>query len=149
MTISVLAAALAATALAATSAGAVTYNFGGAGGALGVDETFFDTTATSSLLATAVNTEQPPSPQLHQNASGLGVDLGLGDLDQIDNNGDDEAIVFDFGALVSFQSITLTLISSFLILGQDEFEIYGSNDAGVAACTTGGCTPQTTIAGRI
>lgn len=130
----------------------IVWNLGGGGGDLSKTESFLDTTATRSLTAIAINTEEPPAPILNQTAGGLGVDLGDGiggDLDEIDNSGDDEAIVFDFGVSATMDSVTLTSlgITITIPLGPfgsidiplpEDFEIYGSNDGSVAACGTTG-----------
>ncbi|MEQ8177731.1 MAG: hypothetical protein RIC52_06245 [Amphiplicatus sp.] len=144
MKTTVIAAALAASALLGASAHAATYNFqsgGLVGGNVGnPSASFLDTTATESVFVTALNTEAPPAPRLHQSNFGLGVNLGLGDVNQLDNIGDDEAIVFDFGKVVSFDSITLNLAAQ-----DDQYAIYGSNDASVAACTAGGLSCLTSV----
>ena len=126
--------------LAASIASAATFNFSGPSGGLGQSQSFFDTLATTSLTATAINTEQPPSPSLTQNSNGLGVRSGLFDSGQIDNIGDDEAVVFDFGGQAIWSSISLTVASFF-----DDYRIYGSNDNSVLSCTTGGLSCLTSV----
>ncbi|MEQ8934678.1 MAG: hypothetical protein RIE56_02670 [Amphiplicatus sp.] len=144
MKATVFAAALAASALLGASAHAGTYNFQ-SGGLIGSNvgapsASFLDTTATDSVFVTAINTESPPAPKLHQSDFGLGVNTGALDVNQLDNIGDDEAIVFDFGKVVSLDSITLNLAAQ-----DDQYTIYGSNDAAVAACTAGGLSCLTSI----
>lgn len=117
---------------------AATFYFGGAGGDLGKSETFFS--GPDSVTAIAINTEEPEAPVLDQNIFGLGVSTGRGDSSQLDNVGDDEAIVFDFGAIAQFDSITLSLAGFY-----DDIRIYGSNNAAVAAITSGGLTAITSI----
>lgn len=117
---------------------AATFYFGGNGGDLGKFETFTD--GTDSVTAIAINTEEPDAPVLHQNLLGLGVDTGFLDTPQLDNIGDDEAIVFDFGAAAFFDSIYLSVASWF-----DDIEIYGSNDASVVAITSGGLSSITSV----
>jgi len=140
----VFAAALAATALLGASAHAATYNFQN-GGIIGSNvgnpsASFLDTTATDSVFVTAINTETPPAPKLNQSVFGLGVNLGFLEGGQVDNIGDDEALVFDFGKTVSFDSITLNLAAH-----DDQYAIYGSNDASVAACAAGGLSCLTSV----
>jgi hypothetical protein len=134
--------------LSAAGANAAVFDFQGSllpllGTDLGKSSTFLDTTSTVSVEATAVNTEQPPEPNLNQNAGGLGVNLGdclifcpdnggSRDVNQLDNIGDDEAIVFDFGSSFLFQSLTVSLGLN------DAYSIYGSNDGSVENCTSGG-----------
>jgi hypothetical protein len=130
--------------LVAASASAATFNFAG-GSLLGSNvgnpsAVFSDTTATDTLTAIAINTEQPPAPRLHQSSLGIGVNLGLGDVNQIDNIGDDEAIVFDMGGLYTATSIRLALLTF-----GDRYSIWGSNSASVASCTSGGLTCLTSV----
>ncbi|MEE2692891.1 MAG: PEP-CTERM sorting domain-containing protein [Pseudomonadota bacterium] len=144
MKTSIFVAALSAAALVGASAQAATYNFQ-SGGIIGSNvgnpsASFFDVTATETLTAIAINTEAPPAPKLHQNNFGLGVNTGITDVNQLDNIGDDEAIVFDFGKIVSFDSITLNLAAQ-----DDQYVIYGTNNPAVAACATGGLSCITTI----
>lgn len=134
----------------AAGAAPMTWDLGGSGGDLSKTESFLDTTGTHSLTAIAINTEEPPLPVLNQTPAGLGVDLGdglfTGDLDEIDNSGDDEAIVFDFGVGATFESVTLTSLGITITIPftpiqipfPEDFEIYGSNDDAVAACGTTG-----------
>ena len=117
---------------------AATFTFNGLGGDLGKDETFTD--GADFVTAIAINTEEPEAPVLHQGLTGLGVTTGAPDSDQLDNVGDDEAIVFDFGAAAFLESITLTLALSF-----DDIELYGTNDGAVAAITSGGLDAITSI----
>jgi len=131
--------------LCAISASAATYDFTGptfplTGSNLGKSAVFDDTTNTSSVTAIAINTEEPPSPQINQNSQGLGVNTGGIFQNQIENIGDDEAIVFDFGGSTMFETLSLTLASF-----DDDYRIYGSNDASVAACTTGGLSCLTSV----
>ncbi|WP_428407473.1 VPLPA-CTERM sorting domain-containing protein [Hyphococcus sp.] len=121
-----------------SGAQAATFYFGGNGGDLGKSETFVS--GPDSVTAIAVNTEEPEAPSLHQTILGLGVTTGRGDIDQLDNIGDDEAIVLDFGALAQFDSITLSLAGFY-----DDIRIYGSNNAAVAAITSGGLSAITSI----
>ncbi len=125
--------------LVASIASAATYNFGGSGG-LGESETFLDTFGVTSLTAKAINTEQPPSPTLTQTSNGIGVKSGFFDSGQVDNIGDDEAVVFDFGGQALWSSISLSVASFF-----DDYRIYGSNDSSVLSCTTGGLTCLTSV----
>lgn len=129
--------------LGASSASALTYNFAGSGGDIGKSAAFGDITAI------AINTEEPHAPVLRQNLSGIGVYSGflsgfpsgwVFDGNQLDNTGDDEAIVFDMGGLFQAQTMTLTQTG----LG-DNYQIYGSNDASVALCTTGGLACLTSV----
>ena len=148
MKTTIVAAALAATALLGASAHAATYNFQ-SGGIFGSNvgnpsASFLDTTATDSVFVTAINTEAPPAPRLHQSDFGLGVNTGILDVNQLDNIGDDEALVFDFGKIVSLDSITLNLAAQ-----DDQYVIYGSNDASVAACAAGGLSCITSISSFI
>ncbi|MBB5518825.1 hypothetical protein [Amphiplicatus metriothermophilus] len=136
-----LAAALSA-ALMGAPAQAATFTFAGLGGDLGETAVFTD--GAHSVTAIAINTEQPPTPSLHQGLFGLGVNLGLLDSNQIDNVGDDEAIVFDFGVIVNFESITLSLASFF-----DDYRIWGTNDGSVASCTAGGLSCLTSVSSLI
>ena len=120
-----------------SSASAATFDFSG-GGLVGSnvgnpDKVFNDTLGTDSLTAIAINTQQPPKPKLHQSSFGLGVNLGIGDVNQVDNIGDDEAIVFDMSGVYTATSITLSLLSR-----DDFFSIWGTNDASVVSCTSGG-----------
>lgn len=117
---------------------AATFTFAGIGGDLGKDQTF--TSGSASVTAIAINTEEPEAPVLHQNIFGLGVTTGAPDSNQVDNVGDDEAIVFDFGAAAFLESITLSLSGFY-----DDIRIYGSNDAAVAAITSGGLSSITSI----
>lgn len=132
-------------AASAASAASYSYDFTGPtfpifGTNLGSSSTFSDTTATQSVTATALNTESPPAAALNQNSGGLGVNLGFLDTNQLDNIGDDEAIVFDLGAKMVFDSISLTL--AFL---DDTFSIYGSNSASVLGCSSGGLACLTSV----
>ncbi|GAB4520252.1 MAG: hypothetical protein Kow00133_06630 [Amphiplicatus sp.] len=136
-----LAAALS-VALMGASAQAATFTFAGFGGNLGQTAVFTD--GAHAVTAIAINTEQPPVPSLHQGIFGLGVNLGHLDSNQIDNVGDDEAIVFDFGKIVNFESITLSL-SSFW----EDYQIWGTNDGSVAACTAGGLGCLTSVSSLI
>ena len=138
-------AALAALAMfsAPVMAAPVTWDFTGSGGNLGVDEVFIS--GASSLTATAINTESPPSPRLNQTVNGLGVNLGFFDFNQLDNIGDDEAIVFDFGSLYSVSSISISSAGAGFFTSEDDFEIYGTNDASVLGCTTGGLSCLTSV----
>lgn len=133
----------------AAQAAPTTWDLTGSGGDMSKIESFLDTTGTTSLTAIAVNTEEPPTPILNQNSSGLGVDLGFLDNDEIDNEGDDEAIVFDFGTAATLESITLSALGFTWpfppIPFFEDFEIWGSNDASVAACTTGGLSCFTSL----
>lgn len=117
---------------------AIVFDFKGGGANLGKTESFIGT-GGATVIATAINTQEPPNPRLHQNAFGLGVNLGLVDVNQIDNIGDDEAIVFGFSAPVTFVSadITLTL--------HDSYAFYGTNNADVLGCTTTGLTCLTGV----
>jgi hypothetical protein len=113
---------------------AVVFDFTGGtifGANLGKTQSFIGS-GGATVTATAINTQEPPNPRLHQSAYGLGVNLGLGDVNQIDNIGDDEAIVFGFSAPITFVSadVTLTL--------HDSYAFYGTNDASVLGCTTTG-----------
>lgn len=122
----------------------------GNGGLLGKSANFLDTTSTATLTATAINTEQPPdNPQIKQTPGGLGVfcgighGCGLGIADEIDNVGDDEGIVFDFGQAVKPQSTTVGKLGiTFWFFGTHErpesYEIWGTNDMSVLGCETGG-----------
>jgi hypothetical protein len=140
---------------ASGAASASTWNFAGSlFPILGTDignpaASFLDTTGTDSLTAIAINTEQPPAPRLNQNLLGLGVNIGdciffcvddgdsswkgTSDVNQLDNIGDDEGIVFDMGGMYWATSITLSLLSA-----DDAFTIWGTNDASVTGCTAGG-----------
>ncbi len=125
-------------------ANAATFYLGGNGGDLGKDQVFTD--GSASVTAIAINTEEPDAPVLHQNVFGLGVYSGESDDgilsggNQVDNIGDDEAIVLDFGAAATLESITLSVASSW-----DDIRIYGSNNAAVAAITSGGLSSITSI----
>jgi len=134
--------AVVATFSASALAAPVTWDFTGSGGNLGVDEVF--TSGASSLTATAINSETPPSPQLNQTSSGLGVNLGFFDNNELDNTFNDEAIVFDFGSLYSVSSIGISSAGPGFF-PEDDFEIYGTNDASVLGCTTGGLTCLTGV----
>lgn len=118
-------------------ADAATFYLGGNGGDLGKDQIF--TGGSATVTAIAINTEEPDAPVLHQNIFGLGVYSGESDDgifsggNQIDNVGDDEAVVFDFGAAALLESITLSLAG-----GYDDIVLYGSNNAAVTAITSGG-----------
>lgn len=127
------------------NAALVTWDFTGSGGNLGTTATF--TSGAHSVTAIAVNTESPPVPSLHQNSSGLGVNLGFLDNNEIDEDGDDEAIVFDFGAIVDLVSVTVNSLGASALGLQvfESFQIYGSNNDGVASCTTGGLSCLTSI----
>lgn len=148
----VVAALAAGTTGTAEAAPSLTWDFTGSGGDLTKSESFADTTNTRNVVAHAINTEEPPAPILSQSSQGLGVDLSdnidgdcflifcsegpdgsVGpDADQIDNLGDDEAIVFDFGGLTEFANITVSVASA-----DDEIRIYGSNDGAVLNCGPG------------
>lgn len=117
---------------------AATFTFNGLGGDLGKDETFTD--GADFVTAIAINTEEPEAPVVHQNIFGLGVKTGAPDSAQIDNVGDDEALVFDFGAAAFLESITLSLSGFY-----DDILIYGTNDAAVTAITSGGLSSITSI----
>lgn len=121
-----------------SGAHAATFFFGGVGGNLGKTETF--TSGSETVTAIAINTEEPNSPSLDQELLGIGVSTGLLDTGQLDNIGDDEAIVFDFGAAAQLASITLSHVGLF-----DEIAIYGSNNAGVTAIMSGGLGALTSI----
>ncbi|MEO1252062.1 MAG: VPLPA-CTERM sorting domain-containing protein [Pseudomonadota bacterium] len=112
--------------------------FAGNGGDLGKQESF--TSGSITATAIAINTEEPAAPTLHQHLLGLGVKSGWHDSSQIDNGGDDEAIVIDFGRSVNFHSILLS--ASFI---DDDIRIYGTNDHSVAAVTSGGLSSITSI----
>lgn len=62
--------------------------------------------------------------QIHRNADGLGVNLGLGDLNQLDNLGSYELLRFALptGAQVQSVFLKLTILS-------DDFRVWGTNDA--------------------
>jgi hypothetical protein len=124
------------------------YDFTGSGGNLGKREQFVGS-AGWSIQVTAINTEQPPGARLFQSPFGLGVradstdacgGLFEDDCDELDNVGDDEAIVFDFGRMASLTSASLTL--AFL---DDEYEFYGSNNDAVENVTSGGRAALTSI----
>ncbi len=131
-------AVIASTVMSFGAAQAATFVFSGPNGNLGKDEIF--TSGPDSVLATAINTQEPRSPTLRRNGFGIGVKTGPHDSGQIDNIGDDEAIVFDFGGLVQMGEIVLTRASFF-----DDIRIYGTNDATVAAITSGGLPAITSI----
>ncbi len=126
------------------AANAATFYLGGSSANLGKSAVF--TSGSESLTATAINTQEPDAPVLKRSILGLGVDSGESDDgflsggDQIDNIGDDEALVLDFGGAATFDSIRLSLAG-----GYDDIEIYGSNDAAVTAITSGGLSSITTI----
>ena len=130
--------------LAAGLAHATTYEFigpPGFGEDLNTTEVFMDTTNSFSVEVTAINTEQPPVPLLHWDDHGLGVNSECGLLqDGLENIGDDEAIVFDFGTVVDLEEISLTRAGS-----PDEYRIYGTNDGSVENCTMGGLTCLTSV----
>lgn len=141
----VVAAVFAASLVVPAIAGAATFDFTDPGASffgdpLGPTASFSDTTNTSSLTAHAINTEQPPVPALRQYTDGIGVYLGGLDSGQVDNSGDDEAIVLDFGGLANFESISVSSASFF-----DDFSFYGSNNAAVLACGTTGLSCLTNI----
>ncbi|MFK7752458.1 MAG: VPLPA-CTERM sorting domain-containing protein [Sedimentitalea sp.] len=128
----------AALALTTGAASAATFDFTGplfplGGTNLGTDEVFNDVSNSYSVTATAINTQQPPAPQVNQNGAGLGVNTGTFDINQLDNIFDDEALVFDFGRDAEMSSITLSLASA-----TDDYRIYGTNDGSVVNCTSGG-----------
>lgn len=122
----------------AASAATYTFNFYGLGGDLGSSAAFSDSTGTYSLDAYAVNTESPGAT-LNQSLLGLGVDSGHWDSQQIDNRGDDEAIVFDLSQLFIPQSARLSLVSDGgWLSGPDAFQVWGSNDSSVLGCNDSG-----------
>lgn len=114
-----------------TPAAATTWNFTGGGGLLGLDEVF--TEGGDSVTATALNTQQPPAPQLHQSGGGLGVRTGNDNTNQLDNFLNDEAIVFDFGSVYEVSSIGVTAVGF-----NDDYRIYGTNNSAVLGCSSGG-----------
>ncbi|WP_165793562.1 VPLPA-CTERM sorting domain-containing protein [Hyphococcus luteus] len=120
------------------AANAATFYLGGGGGDIGKDEVF--TSGPAWLEATAINTEEPVAPVLHQTALGLGVKTGDHELAQLDNVGDDEAIALDFGSAAWLDSITLSVAGFY-----DDIRIYGTNDAAVTAITSGGLSSITSI----
>ena len=127
------------------TANAAVYDFTGGGGLIGKSAVFND--GPESVEAIAINTEEPGSPQLHQNGLGLGVRLSSGEglsltvgANELDNVGDDEAIVIDLGLGVGVASMTLSEASFF-----DDYRIYGSNNDLVAAITSGGLSAITSI----
>lgn len=125
-------------------ANAATFYLGGSNANLGKDEVF--TSGPASLTATAINTQEPEAPVLKRSLLGLGVYSGDDDDglfsggDQIDNIGDDEALVLDFGIQTQFESMRLSLAG-----GYDDIEIYGSNNAAITAITSGGLSAITSI----
>jgi hypothetical protein len=131
-------AVIASAAMSFGAAQAATFVFSGPNANLGKDEVF--TSGPDSVLATAINTQEPKAPTLRRNGAGIGVKTGFFDTGQVDNIGDDEAIVFDFGGLVQMGEIVLTQASFF-----DDIRIYGTNDATVAAITSGGLPAITSI----
>ncbi|MBI1391298.1 MAG: hypothetical protein GC152_01025 [Alphaproteobacteria bacterium] len=129
------------------SAAPAIYDFTGAGGNLGKTEIF--TSGMSSITAIAINTEEPPTAELDQSGLGLGVRLTRNDggsiippvgPSELDNVGDDEAIVFDAGMVVSFETLTLKDASFF-----DDYEIYGTNNSAIASIVSGGLSAITSI----
>ncbi|MEO0683209.1 MAG: hypothetical protein AAF192_22720 [Pseudomonadota bacterium] len=93
------------------------------------------------MTATAINTQEPPGARLTQGGGGLGVraDRSLTETNQINNLGDDEAVIFDFGKAVAFDSITLGRLA----LIPDAWAIYGT-DADLTGVTSGGLASLTT-----
>src|SRR6185437_4459658 len=73
-------------------------------------------------------------------SSGLGVARSNDDNTQIDNNGHVEAIVFDLGSASTVTGINLQDIGN-----DDDYLIYGSNNANVLSCTGGGLSCITSI----
>ncbi|MFA9462436.1 PEP-CTERM sorting domain-containing protein [Thiohalorhabdus methylotrophus] len=148
--------------LAGNAQATLTWDFTGAGGDLSKTETFDDITSTAQVTAHAINTEEPPEPVLNQDGEGLGVDLSdsfdgslsdpngpdgtiLPDEDQIDNRGDDEGIVFDFGSMMQFENISIASASGGILSEPDAFEIWGTNDSSVTGCTSGGLSCLTGV----
>jgi hypothetical protein len=145
-----LAAAVLVTAvLAAPMAEAVTtFDLTGAGGNIGKQAVFGPVDGVS-LEVTAINTEEPAPPVLLQNGNGLGVFTTCGiftgegsclnpEAYQLNNIGDDEAIIFDFGRQIGFVSMTLTETAIF----EDSYSIYGTN-TDLEGVTSGGLSALT------
>ncbi|MEO1014101.1 MAG: hypothetical protein AAFX08_02820 [Pseudomonadota bacterium] len=133
---------LAATAsvLATTGANAAVATFDLTGDGRNIGPSFTFVYGSRSLTATAINAEAPPTPQLHQNSFGLGVNLGVGDANQLDSIDDDEAIVFDAGHIATYSDITLSRASM-----TDQYLIYGTNDASILSIAAGGLSAITSI----
>ncbi|MBK1698918.1 PEP-CTERM domain protein [Rhodovibrio salinarum] len=66
------------------------------------------------------------------------MDLGFGDSNQVDNGGDDEAIIFDLGSVHTPVEINLSLANNGgLFTDGDQYRIYGNNTGVFTSCTTG------------
>jgi hypothetical protein len=82
--------------------------------------------------------------QIHRNVDGLGVNLGFGDLNQVDNLGSYELLRFALptGATVQSVFLKLTILS-------DDYRVWGTNDATFTNLTLlasgTGVFPSTTV----
>ena len=146
-------AAAAAVGFSFSVAEAAVFSFGGNGGSsLGKTEVFSADGGPETVVVTAINTEQSnrfERPRLHQTSSGLGVSLLFNDggslfppvpSTELDNVGDDEAIVFDFGEIVTMDSVTIAAADL-----TDTVRFYGTNDPTVTSISSGGLSALTSI----
>jgi len=81
------------------------------------------------------------APDLTQTRYGIGADAGGSDNNQIDNDGRDEAVVFDFGVKSNFANSTLRLAGPL-----DQFRLFATNVDFTGGVTFDTLEGETTLA---